>query len=86
MGLETVEFVMAVEEEFDLTISDREAEKLPTPRHLGDLLEIKLKESGRAMPREEIDRKLKEITIEQIGISEGEYRLDAEYIRDFRMN
>ena len=86
MGLDTVELVMAIEEEFELSISDGDAEKILTPQDMGNLIETILRESGRPMPRESLDQKLKEITLDQIGISESEYRVDAEYVRDFRMD
>jgi hypothetical protein len=42
MGLEAVELVMAFEETFQISISDAEAEKLITPRHVVDLIVAKL--------------------------------------------
>lgn len=45
MGLEDVEFVMAVEEEFDIKITDAEAEKMPTVGSCVDFVYSKLKGS-----------------------------------------
>ncbi|MFO1440244.1 MAG: acyl carrier protein [Verrucomicrobiaceae bacterium] len=42
MGLDAVELVMAFEETFQVSISDAEAEKLMTPRHVVDLIVSKL--------------------------------------------
>ena len=38
MGLEVVEVVIQVEEEFDISISDEDATKITTPRQLIDYL------------------------------------------------
>ncbi len=38
MGLDAVELVMAIEEEFGIDIADAESETLPTPRALIDFL------------------------------------------------
>ena len=42
MGLDGVEIVMAVEEAFDISIEDADAEKLLTPRQLIDLVQSKV--------------------------------------------
>ena len=83
MGLDTVELVMGYEEEFDIPIPDAEAEKMRTPRHVGDFVERILTEEGRTIPREQIDQKIKEITIDQLGLREKEYWLDGRYVEDF---
>ena len=85
MGLESVELIVAVEDEFGISISDQEAALILTPRDMGDLIERKLAPLNGAVPRSHIDEKLRSITIREIGIDEGEYEVDAEYIRDFKM-
>lgn len=44
-SLDTVELVMALEEEFDLEISDEEAEKLTTVQKVIDYIEDRLEKS-----------------------------------------
>ncbi len=46
MGLDTVELIMAIEEEFDLEISDEDAEKLVTVGAIHDYVCAKLVERG----------------------------------------
>ncbi len=48
MGLEGVEIVMAVEESFGITIADKEAEKIRTPRALIELVCLKVAVSDQA--------------------------------------
>jgi acyl carrier protein len=45
MGLDSVEFVMAVEEAFQIAIPDSEAERMATPRHLVDYVMTRLGET-----------------------------------------
>ena len=45
-SLDTVELVMALEEEFEITIPDEEAEKIKTVGQAIDYIEAKLKEKG----------------------------------------
>lgn len=83
MGLDTVELVMAYEEEFDIVITDASAEKLLTPRLTCELIESTLISGGRPRSMSEIEELVRTITIEQLGVTEAEYHLDAEYVRDF---
>lgn len=82
MGLDTVELVMAYEEEFDIVITDASAEKLITPRLTCELIESTLIRGARPRPMSEIEELVRTITIEQLGLPEAEYDLDAEYVRD----
>ena len=83
MGLDSVELAMGYEEEFDISISNADAEKFITPRLVGDLVERLLAEKGQIVPRELIDQKIKEITIDCLGLSETDYWLDGQFVRDF---
>jgi acyl carrier protein len=46
MGLDIVEFIMSVEEKFNIEMPDREVEKLTTPRKLVDYIVTKVKASA----------------------------------------
>jgi len=41
-SLDSIEFLMAIDEEFDIEIKDHESEKIKTVKDIVDLLEIKL--------------------------------------------
>jgi hypothetical protein len=49
MGMDGVEIVMAVEDAFDITIADKEAEKIVTPRDLIELVMAKVRKSDMAV-------------------------------------
>ena len=83
MGLDTVELIMAFEEQFDIVIPDNEAENLITPRQTSELIESKLNRGGRSRPRSEIDELVRAIIFDQLSVDESIYHPDAEYVRDF---
>ena len=86
MGLDSVELVMAVEQELDIQIPDSEAATIVTPRDFANIVELALKKQNRTMSRSEIGEKIKEISIEQLSLKEREYHQDKEYGRDFGMD
>ena len=86
MGLESVELVLAWEEAFDIAIADEDAEKLITPKHACDLIERELALVGREVSRSEIEAQVEAITIEQLGITAEEFRWDARFVEDFRID
>lgn len=65
MGLDTVEFVMALEQRFAVVISDRDAEGLTTPRRVVELLESRLGKS-----RTEIEKVVAAVMAEELGVVE----------------
>jgi acyl carrier protein len=78
MGLESVELLIVAEEEFGISISDSEASEIRTPRDFIDLIASKV-QSGVSRP--EIDRRIKQIVIDTLGIDESKYREGADFIR-----
>jgi len=79
MGLDSVELVMAIEEEFGIEIADADAAHMRTPRDVIDHI------SRRCPGRERgtIAKRVREVIIEQLGIDEDIYREDADFIKDF---
>ena len=83
MGLDTVELVMAFEEEFGVTIPDADAQTMETPRAVIDYLGRRLAEEGRSCERHVIAEKVREITLAQLGLHPKHYREDATFVGDF---
>ncbi len=70
MGLEGVELVMAFEEEFEIEISDSEAESLITIEKTVDFIKARLEEDGlRAVPLEDVEDDVYQLISEALGIS-----------------
>ncbi len=86
MGLDTVELVMAIEEEFDLEIPNETCALLETPRQVIDWIVEVREGSALAVPREQVAAKVKQITIHQSGIRENRYWERGKFIADFGMD
>jgi len=69
MGLDTVELVMAVEEEFDLEIPDAAAEKMFSVGDMHAYLESELKRLGRESDSAAILERMRAIIVRQLGVS-----------------
>ena len=84
MGLESVELVMAWEEHFGIEIPTERAAEWLTPRlAIEDIAHLaQLKPEGRSWTREEIERDVCEIIVEQLGIARSSFTLDSHFIRD----
>ena len=83
MGLDTVEYVLAIEAAFDVSIPDSESAIFITPRDIGDFVERELGVKHRHLERSEIDEIIKQITMDELGVSPQEYRIDSRFIEDF---
>lgn len=83
MGLDAVELVMAFEEEFHISIPDSAAEKMVTPKDVVEFVVQRLTAENRAMPRDEVSARIKQIVLDQIGLSEAAYREEKRFIQDF---
>jgi acyl carrier protein len=81
MGLEAVAIVMAVEEDFRISVSDAEAGQCRTPANLVDLVVTKTQR-----PRAEVAELIRTIVLEQTGIKPASYHEDADFIRDLKID
>jgi len=77
LGLDLVEFVMRVEEEFDLDIPDEIRSTLVTPRKVIDHLSSRM-----PGPRDEIAEKVWEFLEYETGIDKSNFTEDSRFIED----
>lgn len=84
MGLEAVELLLSVEEEFKITISESEAEKMPRVGDLYAYVVKTLREGlGAKAPGElEIWHRLKALIVAEIGVRPEEVTLEARFAED----
>jgi len=80
MGLEVIELIMALEEEFGVEISSAEVAERPTPRTLINIIE---EESGK--PRHEIAEFVRAAILESTNIKETDYDEDSDLVRDLHL-
>ena len=81
MGLDAVELLMAVEEEFGIDISDAEAE---CTRTVGELHALVVGKLSPTQPREGdiIFDRLKIVICQQLGVQEDRVTPDARFVGD----
>ncbi len=86
MGLDAVELVMAVEDEFGIVISDKEAEKIQTVGQLYDYVREAVKIKMRPPPSDiEIWTRITPIIADQLGVEPHRITKEAHFIRDLGM-
>ena len=82
MGLDTVELVMAVEEEFGIEIPTAAAERLLSVGGMQDYIVETLQSRGTSMGEQEIWQRLRQIVVDQLGVRPEEVTREAEFVRD----
>ncbi|CAN5128298.1 hypothetical protein BH18ACI2_BH18ACI2_07570 [soil metagenome] len=82
MGLDTVELIMAFEEEFGIAIPDKDASELATPRQVTDYVMSKL--AGERITREQVAAAVRRIIEEQTDIYD--FTEDSHFVRDMHLD
>jgi len=71
MGLDTVEIVMAIEEEFQVEISDNDAEKMFTPGDIHEFVLRTLAARGETVDADAAWLRIQDILVVQLGVKPG---------------
>lgn len=85
MGLEAVELVMAIEEEFDINIPDEEAANLDTVGKLYRyIVDIHYNQVGGSGQVDEADlwERTRDVIVSQLGVSPEQVTEDASFVSD----
>lgn len=82
MGLDTVELVMAIEEEFEIRIKDAEAPSLAVLGDMHAYVVERLRESGLAQDDEQVWQRLSAVVIEKLGVEPHEVKPSAHIVYD----
>lgn len=86
MGLDSVELVLAVEEEFELDIPDAAAEMMMTVGDMHAFLIAELKRLGRESNPAEIFEQLRAIIVRQLRIKPEKVVLSARFGKDLHLD
>ncbi len=86
MGLDAVELVMAIEEEFDINIPDEEAANFDTVeklyRHVLDVLYLNQSGSSGQVDESEVWERMKDVIVSQLGVRPEQVTEDANFVSD----
>ena len=82
MGLDTVELILRVEEDFEIEIPNEIAEKLTTPRKFIDYVMSHPKFREAPPPREYIADRIWSIIEDVVGVSRKDYHEDSRIVDD----
>jgi acyl carrier protein len=86
MGLDTVELVMAFEEEFDLEIPDKAAEKMVTVGDVVAFIFAEFGRLGRAADRDDIFDRVRRLTSEASNVDPSQIHLDTSFVGDLGLS
>ena len=86
MGLDIVELVMAVEEEFDVDIPDKIQETISTVGRLADVVTAELQRLGRPADPESVFERIRIITSERAEIPPDKIWRESSFIDDLGMD
>lgn len=87
MGLDFVELIISIEDAFDISIDDEEAENIVT---VGDCHKFILKKIGNREVKSWSDKQvweaMKNIIVSELGVKPEEVIPSAEFIKDLRID
>jgi acyl carrier protein len=94
MGLDIVEFVIAVEGSFGIDIPDKDAESLETPRllieylggHLATNDVAAMRDPNVPWTRQEIETRIVDLIESELGVDMTKHTLDSRFIRDMGLD
>ena len=86
MGLDTVELVMAFEEEFGIDIPNEAAEDMIAVRHVRHFVVAEYTRLGRPFDPDDIYRRIVRVTSEHSSVDPEKIDLDTEFVDDLGMD
>jgi acyl carrier protein len=87
MGLDSVELVMKVEESYDISIPDDDAEKLITVGKLHEYVVAAVKRKGRKdLDPQTILTELRTIIAQQLGVNPKEIKPESHFVKDLQLD
>jgi len=87
MGLDSVELVMHIEEEFAIEIPDETAEQIRTVQQLHDcVLQLVEEKTNTALNSDETMRKVIDIVVMQLGVKREKVTPEAHFVDDLKID
>lgn len=82
MGLDTVELVLSIEEEFGIAIPDSDAAKLGLLGDLQDYIVGALRQRGESPDEKQVWERLTAVVVRQLGVRPSEVKRTAHIVTD----
>jgi hypothetical protein len=82
MGLDTVELVMAIEEEFSIEIPNADAARLGVLGDLSDYVVAALRQRGETPDEAQVWQRLSALVVAQLGVRPEEVTRSAHVVKD----
>ena len=86
MGLDTVELVLQLEDEFSIQMSDQRASEIITVGELTDYIVQLVAERGLAIEAAEVYSRVREILIENYAVKPAAIERDARIVKDLGLD
>ena len=82
MGLESVELIMAIEDEFGVTIPTEDAPQLAVLGEMHAFIIRELQQQGRSPDESKVWKRLQKMVVEQLGVRPEEVTSEAHLFKD----
>jgi acyl carrier protein len=82
MGLDTVELIMAIEEEFSIEIPNADAARLGVLGDLSDYIVAALRQRGETPDESQVWERLSVLVVAQLGVRPEEVTRSAHVVKD----
>jgi acyl carrier protein len=84
MGLDTVEIVLAVEAEFNLKISDADAQKMQRVGYMHDFVVETLRKRDEAVDEADVWKRIVTIIVDQLGVNPEDITPSTRFVEDLK--
>ncbi len=86
MGLDTVELVMAFEEEFGIEVTNEVAEKMVSVRDVRDFVVAEIERHGGAVDPEDVLERIRTVTMKISNVDRSTIHLDTKFVDDLGLD
>jgi len=86
MGLDTVELVMAFEEEFGIEIPNEAAERMISVRDVRDFMVAEIRRRGGVVDPDDVFERIRTVTMKISNVDRSKIQFDTKFVDDLRLD
>ena len=86
MGLDTVELVMAFEEEFGIEVPNEAAERMVSVKDAVDFFVVEIQRRGGLADPDDVFERIRTITVKISNVHRSKIRLDTKFVDDLGLD